>query len=168
MKRATGRSFARRGRANAVNAVILNRSGRDLREAHLAEERDQVEPQANAVTLHPFGAALAFRDNGIFLLELLGCLGKGLFGFYQACGQLAAKAEIPAFRERLGLLQPGFLGTGTVLAAFYGRRTMPDEPTTPVNIDLPSKDFMARHTGPLLCFCLRYGNRESREQGCVK
>lgn len=75
MKGAARRRLAGRGRAYAVHAVVLNCSDINLRQAHLAKERDQVEPQADAVPFNPLGAALTFGDDGIFLLELRGGLG---------------------------------------------------------------------------------------------
>lgn len=61
------------------------------------------------MAFHPFGAALAFRDDGIFLLKLLGGFGKGGFGLQNPRRRLAAKPEIPVFRKGFFLLQPGFL-----------------------------------------------------------
>lgn len=164
MKRAARGNLACRGCANAVNAVILNGAGRNLGELHLAEERDQ----ADAVPFNPFRAELTFRDDGIFLLELLGGLGKGLFGFQQPGRQLATQPKIPVLRKGLGLLQSSFLGAGTVLLTFYRRRAMPGEAPASVDIDLPSEDFMARHTGPLFVSHFDMGTGNHDLKGPVK
>nr|WP_286169035.1 hypothetical protein [Rhizobium sp. NFACC06-2] len=81
VKRAARRRLASRGRADAMHPVVLNGSGVDLGKSHLAEERNQVKPQADAVPFNPLGAALTFGDNGVFLLELLSSLGKGRLCF---------------------------------------------------------------------------------------
>ncbi|WP_312357512.1 hypothetical protein [Agrobacterium sp.] len=120
------------------------------------------------MTFNPLGATLAFRDDGVFLLELPGGLGKGLFSFQQPGGQLAAKPEIPVFRKCLGLLQSSFFGAGTVLLTFYRCRAMPGKAPAPVDIDLPSEDFVARHTGPLFVSHFDMGTGNHDLKGTVK
>ena len=58
------------------------------------------------MTLNPLGAALTLSDDGIFLLELLGGLGKGLFGLYQPGCQLAAKPENRSSANALACASP--------------------------------------------------------------
>lgn len=117
------------------------------------------------MALDPFGAALTFSDDGIFLLELLGGFRQGLLGLHQTCGQLAAQPETPVSRKRLGLLQSSFLRAGTVLAALERGRAMPGQSPAPVDVDLSSEDFVARHTGPLLVshFDMGTGNHANKD-----
>ena len=110
--------YALRHDTQALHAVILNRTGIDFREPHLAEEGHQMEPQTDAVSLDPFGAAFPLGDGRIFLLELLGGFREGGFGLQNPRRQLAAQAKQPILRRRLGLLKSGFLGAHTILAAF--------------------------------------------------
>ncbi|WP_367728513.1 hypothetical protein [Agrobacterium radiobacter] len=76
--------FAGLGSRHPVDAVVLDRPGVDLGKAHLAEEGDQVEPQADTVALDPFLATLTFCNDGVFLLELLGGFREGGFGLKDA------------------------------------------------------------------------------------
>ncbi|MEP7454227.1 hypothetical protein [Phyllobacterium sp. SB3] len=89
-----------------MNAIILNRSRIDLGKPHLAEEGHQMKPQADAVPFHPFGATLAFRDNGVLLLELLGGLSKCLFGFEQSSRELAPKPRYQPSAKALACSSP--------------------------------------------------------------
>ncbi|WP_269245748.1 hypothetical protein [Rhizobium sp. AG207R] len=84
VKRAASRRLASHRSRDPVHAVVLNGPGIDLGKPHLAEERDEVQPQADTVALDPFGASLAFGDHTIFLLKLLGSLGEGGLRFQDA------------------------------------------------------------------------------------
>ena len=45
---------------------------------------------------------------------------------------------------------------------------MPGEPVAPVNIDLPSENFVAHHTGPLFVFPFHVGIGNHTSKGPVK
>ena len=62
----------------AVNAVFLYLAGRDLGQAHVAEERHQVKLQPRAVALYVFGVTLALGDDLVFAVELVGGFAEGL------------------------------------------------------------------------------------------
>jgi len=128
MQGATGRHPAGSGRGNPVDPVILNCPGVDVGKAHLAEERDEMQPETDTVPLNPFRTALALRDDPIFLPELLGGFRERGFCFQYPRRSLAAQPKIPFLGDDLRLIQPRFFGAGAVLAALYGGRAVPGQP----------------------------------------
>lgn len=62
-----------------MDAVFLDLAGSDLGDPEFAEEGQQMEPNAYAVTFNPAGASPALGDDLIFLQELVGSLLDGLF-----------------------------------------------------------------------------------------
>ena len=59
-------------RGHAVDPVILDGLRGDFRDGHVAEEWQQMDPQAVAVTFDVFGIALAGGQGGVLRLELGG------------------------------------------------------------------------------------------------
>src|SRR5260221_13789460 len=69
---ARGTRLARWRRRRPVHAIVLHLAGGDLGDAELAEEAAQMQPQTNAMTLDPAGAALPLREDRILLEGLVG------------------------------------------------------------------------------------------------
>ena len=55
------------------------------------------------MALNPFRAALPLRDNGVFLEELLGCLGESLARLEDAGARLSTHFKEPVLSELLRL-----------------------------------------------------------------
>src|SRR5438034_94342 len=68
----------------AMNAVLLYLAGRDLGESHVAEEGNQMKPEARAVAFNVLGITLALGDDLVFALELHSGFAKGFFAGYFA------------------------------------------------------------------------------------
>jgi len=62
-----------------VDSVFLHLPRRHLRNAKVAEKGEKMQPKADAMSLDPAWAPLAFGDNSIFLDELIRRLAEGLF-----------------------------------------------------------------------------------------
>jgi hypothetical protein len=73
------------------------------------------------VPLGPALAALALGDDAVFLEELLGRLGEGLFRLEQSSALLAAQGQVPVFGELLGQGQAVLLATYAMFLAIEER-----------------------------------------------
>jgi hypothetical protein len=78
-----------------VNPVFLHLAGRYLVERQIAKEREQMNPQPDRVALGPFLGALTFRDNAVFLEELIGRFFEGRAVIQHASLAFALQAKIP-------------------------------------------------------------------------
>jgi hypothetical protein len=123
----------------------LHFAWRDLGYAELTEEGPEVKPQANLVSLHPAGGALALGDDLVFLLELVGGLVEGLLGrLEQPCAALAAELEIPVLGDLFGERETVLAGAFAPLRAADRGRTVPGGAVRPsIDLDLPAQDFVS-------------------------
>ena len=101
----------------AVNPVVLNLAGGDFREAHMAEERDQVDGRAPVLALDVILAALALGDDVVFAEILLGGFAEGLLGFDFSAAEFSAKLEIPILGDFLGFGETVFFGAAAAILA---------------------------------------------------
>ncbi len=62
-----------------MHPVFLDLARRDRRQAHVAEELQQVQAQPNFVTLHPALAAVALGNDLVLFQELVGGLAERSF-----------------------------------------------------------------------------------------
>ncbi len=115
MHRAARRRFVALARLDAMYAVILHFAGRNLAEPDIAEERQQVNPQTDLMSLGPFLRALAVGDQPVFHREPLGGEFEGFLVEEDAGLILAAQPDIPFLGHPLGLVQALFVGGNTVI-----------------------------------------------------
>ncbi|WP_147274916.1 hypothetical protein [Ferruginivarius sediminum] len=99
-----------------MHPVFLHRAAGDLRDAEIAEERDQVQAQPRLVALDPPQAALAFSDNLVLALEGGGRLFEGRLADQFALAVPVAQGQIPVLGEFLRELEAFLLGAGAAVA----------------------------------------------------
>ena len=78
----------------AVNAVLLDLTGRDFGESHVPEERDRMKPEPGAVALDVLRVSLTLGDDLVFALELRGGVTEGFLAADFAAAGLAAQPQI--------------------------------------------------------------------------
>ena len=118
-----------------MDAVLLDFSRRDLGDAEVAEEGDQVQPKADSVTFDPARAALALGDDLVFFHELLRRLANVFSDAEDAGAIFAAQLKIPVLGDLLGELEAFLLGAGAKLFAPYGSGALP-EPLVVSSVDV--------------------------------
>src|SRR5579871_4817114 len=75
--------LARPGRGNAMHPVLLHSAGSDVSESKMAKEREEMQAKTNFVAFNPPLAAVALRDDRVFLKELVCCLGESFTSLKQ-------------------------------------------------------------------------------------
>ena len=125
-----------------MNPVLLHLAGRHLRQAKLSEEGAQVNADAGLVAFGPALAALAFRDDLVFLLELVGGLAERLLFLEKASARFPAQRQIPVLGELLRLRQLLFLRGGAVLTAVSRRGAMPELAASLIDLNQAAQDFV--------------------------
>jgi hypothetical protein len=100
-----------------VHSVFLHLTRCHLVEGQVAEEGNQVHPQPDGVAFGPFLAALTFRDDAIFLEELIGSLPEGGAGVENTGTQLAVQGQVPFLGSLGGCLARLLLGAELALLA---------------------------------------------------
>ena len=132
---------------HAVNAIRLDFAGCHFREAKRSEERFQVNADAGLVPICPARAALTFRDDFVFFLELVCRFAKRLFCFEETGARLAAQTEIPVFGKLFGLSEFVFFGANAELTAVDRCGALPVAAVTAlVDLNESAKDFVACHS----------------------
>ena len=116
--------FLRR-RLDPMDPVVLGRAGRYLGQAHVPEEREQMQPQPRLVAGDPFWGALALGDDLIFAGEFLRGVLDRLLGPQEPGARFSGFFEIPVLGDLLRQTEALLPGTGAILPAADGGRALP-------------------------------------------
>ncbi len=150
------RQLADRRRGGSMHPILLHLAGRDLGNAHLAEEGAEMEAKADFVAFDPPGAALPFGDDLVFLEELIGRLIEVFLGAEEAGAVFAAQPKIPVLGDLLGEGEAFLFGAGAALFAADGRRALPEATVAAeIQLEFSSHQLVAGHMAPALirpCF----------------
>jgi hypothetical protein len=70
----------------AIDPIGLGRVLVDFGQSHLAEERNEVQPQPDFVAINPLGTALSFGDDFVFVHKDFSGLPERLLGLLDDAG----------------------------------------------------------------------------------
>ena len=138
-----------------VDSVLLNNTGSNVQNDHVAEKREKVNLQSPLMPFDILGIALAFGDDRVLTEELLRRLGECLSVFQLTALMLALKLEVPVFSDILCLGKTFLLGAHPFVSSANEGRTLPVPAVWSfVNVEPASHEFMMCHTYLQMICCL--------------